>query len=70
MYYQSGNRNKDAFSFYESGSMIDFYQRLKTGRITFEESKSKLKGFNGLLAMLINTVARKGWSLEKCSLIA
>ena len=40
--------------------MIDFYQRLKTGRITFEESKSKLKGFNGLLAMLINTVARKG----------
>ena len=52
LYYQSGNKNKDAFNFNDFGTMVDFYQRLRTGRITFREAKSKLIRFSGLLDML------------------
>ena len=31
LYYQSGNTDNDRFNFYEFGSMINFYQILKTG---------------------------------------
>ena len=34
LYYQSGNKNKDTFNFNEFGSMVDFYQRMNTERIT------------------------------------
>ena len=54
MYYRLGNNN-----FNEFGSIIGFYQRLKSCRITYEESKSRLMRFNGLLDMLANTAARK-----------
>ena len=33
LYYQSSNRDKDAFNFNEFGSMIDFCQRLKIGQV-------------------------------------
>ena len=67
LYYQSSNRDKDAFNFNEFGSMIDFYQRLKIGQITFEEAKSRLIKFTSLLDMLTNTSAR-GKKLYKKSL--
>ena len=35
LYYQSGNRYKDAFYLNEFGSMTDFYGRLKNGPINF-----------------------------------
>ena len=52
LYYQSGNKNKDAFNFNDFRTMVDFYQRLRTGRITFREAKSKLIRLSGLLDML------------------
>ena len=65
MYYQSGNKNKDAFDFNEFGTMVDFYQRLRTGRITFRETKSKLIRFSGLLDMLKSIDACKKSYKEK-----
>ena len=53
LYYQSGNTDNDRFNFYEFGSMINFYQILKTGWITFiKEAMLKLSKFNCLLHML------------------
>ena len=65
LYYQSGNKNEDAFNFNEFGSMFDFYQRLRTGRITLREVNSKLIRFSGLLDMLKSTIARKKSYKEK-----
>ena len=65
LYYQSGNRYKDAFYLNEFESMTDFYRRLKNGPITFEEAKSGLMRFNGLLDTLSNAAARKYILKEK-----
>ena len=59
LYYQSGNKNKDSFTFSEFGSMVDFYQRLRTGQTTFREANSKLIRFSGLLNMLKSIIACK-----------
>ena len=58
-YYQSGNKYKDAFNFNKFGSMVDFYQRISTERIFFEDKKSRLVGFKNLFYLLEKTVARK-----------
>ena len=65
LYYQSGNRYKDAFYLNKFESMTDFYRRLKNGLITFEEAKSGLMRFNGLLDTLSNAAARKYILKEK-----
>ena len=49
LYYQSGNKRIDAFNFDKFVSMVDFYQRLRTGRITLRKANSKLIRFSGLL---------------------
>ena len=49
----------------EFGSMTDFYWRLKNGQITFEEAKSWLMRFNGLVHMLANKAAHKNIYKEK-----
>ena len=59
LYYQSCNKNKDAFNFNQFGLMVDFYQRLRPGPISFIEANSKLIRFSGLLDMLKNKIAHK-----------
>ena len=46
--------------------MIDFYQRMKTGRITFEEAKPRFIRFNGLLDM---TAGRKNYKEKKVEVL-
>ena len=65
MYYQSGNRDKDASGFNKFGLMIDFYQRLRICRLTFKEAKSRLIRFDALLNMLANTTAGRKNCKEK-----
>ena len=65
LYYQSGNENKDAFNFKDFGSMVDFFQWLRTGWITLRETGSKLRRFSGLLNILNSTTARRKSYEEK-----
>ena len=65
LYYQSGNKYRDAFNFNEFGSMVDFYQRINTERITLEGVKSRLARFKDLLHLLEKTVARKKFYKER-----
>ena len=46
--------------------MIDFYQRMKTGRITFEEAKPRFIRFDGLLDM---TAGRKNYKEKKVEVL-
>ena len=65
LFYQSGNRHKGPFKFYEFGSMTDIYQRVKTNRMSYEEAESKLQRFNGLIGILMNTPTRKEYYKKK-----
>ena len=65
LYYQSGNKNKDAFNFNEFGSMVDFFQRINTERINLEDAESRLVKLRNLLHLLRKTVARKKFYKEK-----
>ena len=47
------------------GQRFTFIEELKNSRITFEEVRSRLMRFDGLLDMLANTAARKDISKEK-----
>ena len=45
--------------------MIDLYQRLHSGRISYKEAESKLKRSDGLLAMSLNTSLAKNITKKK-----
>ena len=65
MYYQSGNKRKDAFNFEEFGTMANLFQQTDSGRITLKDAESKLIKFRNRLIMLKNTTARKKDYIEK-----